>query len=69
MEVNKSTEYVFTKEEIEQILISHIRKEVKEDKGSYFTSWRIREGDTGIKDPMDYSPYQPTEVTSLVITG
>ncbi len=68
MKVNKTLEYVFTKEEVENILISHIQEQTDSNSIGAVATWKIREGDRGIKDPMDYSPYQPTEVNYVTVT-
>jgi len=71
MQVNKTTTYTFTKEEIEQILIAkvaYLTGDRANENCSGKVQWKIIKGDTGIKDPMDYSPHQPTEVTSVVVT-
>ncbi len=71
MEINKTVEYKFTKEEVQDILIAHVADLTGDRSNEGCTGrvdWKIIEGDRGIKDPMDYSPYQPTSVKTVTVT-
>lgn len=65
-----STKYSFTKLEIEEILSAHICKlegiTTLSTRSALY--WDISEGDSGPKEPMDCSPYEPTQVKEVTIT-
>jgi hypothetical protein len=71
MQIKNTAEYTFTKEEVEAILISKVafltgNRENENATGT--VAWDIQKGDTGIKDPMDYSDYAPTKVKTVTVT-
>lgn len=69
--IKSTTDFVYSKEEIEALLISNaafLTGNRKNENCKGKVNWKIRKGDVGIKDPMDYSEYQPTEVTSVTVT-
>ncbi len=71
MKTKITREYSFTPDEVERILTKHVACKIGEpDKENTVknVSWVITQGDSGIKDPMDYSEYKATEVTEVVVT-